>query len=58
MLTHLVSCSFVVAAVSKLQELTFVLLGFFQVRSSYRAGEIFVQNFVRQKKAQLVSTAS
>ncbi|XP_047094943.1 lipoyl synthase 2, chloroplastic-like, partial [Lolium rigidum] len=28
------------------------------VRSSYRAGEIFVQNFVRQKKAELVSAAS
>ena len=27
------------------------------VRSSYRAGEIFVQNFVRQKKAQLVSAS-
>lgn len=27
------------------------------VRSSYRAGELFVQNFVRRKKAELVSAA-
>lgn len=36
--------------------LSLLLLMTSQVRSSYRAGELFVQNFVRRKKAELAPT--
>ena len=49
---------FGVVAISYSLALAFVLVACFQVRSSYRAGELFVQNLVRCKKETLASTAS